>query len=297
MSKKILVTHSGSFHADDIFACATLAIYLEQEGETWEVVRTRDEEKIAKGDFVFDVGGVYDPEKNRFDHHQKGGAGKRENGIEYASFGLVWRKYGAVVSEDTAVAELIDKKLVQPIDAGDNGMEIVKSLGVAKPYLIQNVFTAHRPSWKELNEETLVRGFLESVALAKNILIYEMKHEREATEAKILVEKFYQEAEDKRVVVLDKRYPWQESLVNHPEPLFVIFPRLEGNWGIDAVPRELFSFELRKRFPEAWAGLSNDKLSEVSGVPGAIFCHRGLFMAVAKTEGDAIKLAKKALQD
>ena len=75
--KKTLITHNGSFHTDDIFACATLSLMLEKKGEKFEIIRTRDEEIIKTGDYVFDVGGVYDEEGNRFDHHQKGGAGVR----------------------------------------------------------------------------------------------------------------------------------------------------------------------------------------------------------------------------
>ena len=72
---KKLVTHNGSFHSDDIFAAATLIIYLEKRGEKYEIIRTRDQEIIKTGDYVFDVGGVYDEATNRFDHHQKGGGG------------------------------------------------------------------------------------------------------------------------------------------------------------------------------------------------------------------------------
>jgi uncharacterized UPF0160 family protein len=89
--KKILVTHNATFHADDIFATATLSLLL---GGKVKVIRTRDEEIIRTGDYVYDVGGEYDASINRFDHHQKGGAGKRENGIPYAAFGLLWKTYG-----------------------------------------------------------------------------------------------------------------------------------------------------------------------------------------------------------
>ena len=78
-NNKKLITHNGSFHADDIFACATLSLMLEKAGEKFEVIRTRDEEIIKTGDYVFDVGGIYDENLNRFDHHQTGGAGIRGN--------------------------------------------------------------------------------------------------------------------------------------------------------------------------------------------------------------------------
>ena len=35
------------------------------------IVRTRDQEIIDKLDIACDVGGVFDVEKKRFDHHQK----------------------------------------------------------------------------------------------------------------------------------------------------------------------------------------------------------------------------------
>ena len=112
INSKKLITHNGSFHADDIFACATLSLVLERAGEKFEVFRTRDEEIIKTGDYVFDVGGIYDADKNRFDHHQIGGAGKRENGIEYSSFGLVWKKFGKSICEDEEASNELDRKIV-----------------------------------------------------------------------------------------------------------------------------------------------------------------------------------------
>ena len=70
-SIKKLITHNGSFHTDDLFACAILSIVLEDSGQKFEIIRTRDEDIVKNGDYVFDVGGIYDVENNRFDHHQK----------------------------------------------------------------------------------------------------------------------------------------------------------------------------------------------------------------------------------
>ena len=36
-----------------------------------EIVRTRDPEKLAACDIVVDVGGEYDPQRHRYDHHQR----------------------------------------------------------------------------------------------------------------------------------------------------------------------------------------------------------------------------------
>ena len=110
MKNKKLITHDGSFHADDLFACATLSVLLEKKGEAFEIIRTRDGDIIRNGDYVFDVGGIYDPENNRLDHHQKGGAGKRENGIEYSSFGLVWKKFGEEICNSKEIAKIVDNQ-------------------------------------------------------------------------------------------------------------------------------------------------------------------------------------------
>jgi uncharacterized UPF0160 family protein len=37
-----------------------------------DLVRTRDPAKLATCDVVVDVGGVYDPATQRYDHHQRG---------------------------------------------------------------------------------------------------------------------------------------------------------------------------------------------------------------------------------
>jgi uncharacterized UPF0160 family protein len=52
---------------------------------------------------------------------------------------------------------------------------------------------------------------------------------------------------------------------------------------------------VKKSFPEEWGGLEKDKLSEISNVSDATFCHRGLFLAGATTKEGAIRLAEIAL--
>src|SRR3989339_2007075 len=121
---KKLITHNGSFHSDDIFACAALCLMLEKDKKKFEIIRTRDEKIIKTGDYVFDVGGIYDEKTNRFDHHQKEGAGGRENGIPYSSFGLIWKHFGIdLCGKNIDVWSMIDFKIVTPIDAVDNGVD------------------------------------------------------------------------------------------------------------------------------------------------------------------------------
>jgi len=48
--------------------------------------------------------------------------------------------------------------------------------------------------------------------------------------------------------------------------------------------------------PESWAGKSGEELEKVARVPGAIFCHSGRFLVVAKTKEAILKLAAIALR-
>ncbi|MEX2052239.1 MAG: MYG1 family protein [Candidatus Paceibacterota bacterium] len=296
-SVKKLVTHNGSFHADDVFACATLSLILEARGEEFEIIRTRDEAVIDVGDYVFDVGLIYDPEKNRFDHHQPGGAGKRENGIEYAAFGLVWKKFGAELCSENDVAELIEEKLVSPIDAGDNAISLVEFTGPVKPYFIQSAFNAFYPSWKNLTMENLYSGFIECVNIAKMILKKEINQAQDISEAIDAVVGIYNETSDKQIIILDKKYPYENIMQSFPEPLFVIYPRADGYWAVKAERKDFSkNFENKKDFPVSWAGLRDEELQKESGVEDAMFCHRALFMAVAKSKEGAVKLARIAVE-
>jgi len=85
----LLVTHSGKFHCDEVFAYAVLRLALGlSEPGSHRLVRTRDPAIVTSADFAWDVGGVYDEAANRFDHHQRG-APLRADGMPFSSAGLV----------------------------------------------------------------------------------------------------------------------------------------------------------------------------------------------------------------
>jgi len=67
--EKKIGTHSGTFHCDEVLACFMLKQLPEYENA--EIVRTRDPAVLGTCDIVVDVGAVYDPEKHRYDHHQR----------------------------------------------------------------------------------------------------------------------------------------------------------------------------------------------------------------------------------
>lgn len=292
-----IITHSGNFHPDEIFAVATLKILF---GEGVEVIRTRDVNTFsskALEDIVLDVGLVYDASKKRFDHHQQGGAGKRENGIPYASFGLIWKHFGEKVAGSKRVADSLEEKLVLPIDAGDNGIDTFqKANKYFKPYLLEGVLISFLPTWKE-KDVNIDDAFLKAVSFAKTLLEREIIKAQAFIDGEAEVEKAYAEAEDKRIVILNNTYSWRDVIAQYPEPLFVIMnDGKQTTWAVSAVRKDGVSFQSRKLFPESWAGKVGSELAKVSGVPDSNFCHNGRFIAVANSKEGALRLAQIAVE-
>jgi len=298
--KKILVTHNGGFHSDDIFACATLQIYLEKMEEEYRIIRTRDEKEISRADFVFDVGGEYSLEKNRFDHHQKGGAGVRENGVSYAAFGLVWKAFGEGICGNREVAEEIDKRLVQPIDANDNGIDVYTSkIEGVSPVTFQDIVGAYYPE-DGASEEEYLRAFLELALLAKSILEKSISKTKKQFSVNLFLKNLYESTEIKKLLVVEERYSRHEVTVGAlylPEVLYVIYPSKRGDeWNIVATREKIESMKSKKPFPEDWAGRSGADLGQKTNIATAKFCHNSGFLCVAETKQDAIALAYLAIK-
>ncbi len=300
--KKTIVTHNGSFHADDIFACATLSLWLKNKGESSKIIRTRDNNIIKNADYVFDVGGQYDSNINRFDHHQKEGAGTRQNGIPYASSGLAWKHFGIdICGNNEEVWNLIDKKIFMSLDAVDNGVDICspKFAGVAT-YPADQVFLVYSPTWEEgaINEDSI---FIEQVKKALTLLEREVQVAMSDYRGKQIIYEAYNSAVDKRIIEVKNdfpRYLFQEVLSKLSEPIYFIYPSAHSSaWKVEAIRKNIDTFESRKMFPESWRGLLNKdpKLVELTGVPDVNFCHRGGFYMTVDSKEGAIALANKAL--
>lgn len=292
--KKTIVTHSSHFHPDDVCAVAVLHILLNGK---YKLIRTRNMDIARKADFLLDYGGEHDPKRQRFDHHQQGGAGVRANGVPYASFGLVWKEYGERLCGSKSVAERIDEKIVALADAMDNGIDLITpKIEDVRPYYFADFLFSWNPTWNE-DESLRTKNFKKAVGYAVVMLSREIERGKSSEEGRLFAEKDYENATDKRVIELSGNYPWTEILVSHSEPLFVIKPTPEDNtWGVKCVPVEKNSFVNRKQLPIAWAGKTGAELAKVTGVSDAVFCHNGRFLVVAKSREGAIELAKKAIE-
>lgn len=100
--------------------------------------------------------------------------------------------------------------------------------------------------------------------------------------------------------------PWKDHLFALEEEagetgkvVYVLYPEsaTEGaKWRIQAVPVATDSFESRKSLPEAWRGMRDEKLSEISGVDGGVFVHAAGFIGGNKTFQGVSEMALKALE-
>ncbi|NXP12955.1 MYG1 protein, partial [Thinocorus orbignyianus] len=109
-----------------------------------EVVRTRDPQLLAQCEVVVDVGGEYDPQRHRYDHHQRSFTESMSSlrpgkpwTTKLSSAGLVYCHFGSQIlaellgqpEDGPVVGALYDKlyeNFVEEIDAMDNGIALAE---------------------------------------------------------------------------------------------------------------------------------------------------------------------------
>lgn len=287
----VVAVHDGSFHADDVFAVAVLRLVFPDS----VVVRTRDAERLQEADFRLDVGGAYDPAAGGFDHHQPDFREKRENGIPYATAGLIWKEFASRLSLSPKEVSMIDQRLIQLIDANDSGHTLPCDEGEIQPFTISRVVEAFNPMWDEPDRHADT-AFDEACQVATQVLQNEIRKARGREKARAIVEDALRNSTGLPYILLEIGVPWQEIVVERSNALYVIHPASNGTWRVRAVPARPGSFELRHPLPAEWAGKEGEALITASGVEGATFCHKERFLAGAKTREAAEQLARIAVQ-
>ena len=167
--------------------------------------------------------------------------------------------------------------------------------GVAQGISLSQTISMFNPTWEE--DTDLDACFDEAVTFASRILTRFIASAAGGINAKDIVAKAIDNAEDPKVIVLEKYTPWKTTVLNlAPEALFMVYPSQSGKWIIQAVPVELGSFEDRKSLPKAWAGLSDQAFKDATGLDDAMFCHNGLFIAGAESFESTMKMAAMAVK-
>ncbi|CAF1000566.1 unnamed protein product [Adineta ricciae] len=332
MSTIKIATHNGHFHCDEIFACFLLK-NLPRYADA-EIVRTRDPKVLAECHTVVDVGGVFDAEQRRFDHHQKTFTDtfhslrpEKPWTIKLSSAGLVYVHYGKEIIEELLKKEsleehernhlteiLFDKmyeNFVQEIDAIDNGIDIGENI----KYKINTNLSARigffNPGWNDPNPaETEETGFEQAMQLiGKEFLDKFHYYIRQWWPARALLEqaiaKRFEIDPSGSILVFDRSFPWREHLFDieteQKDTLgdtikYVLYPDLNKTWRIQAVPLNNKSFDNRLSLPKQWQGLRDDELSAKADIPGCVFVHASGFIGGNLTFEGVLTMAKRSLE-
>lgn len=281
----VVYTHSGpEFHADEVFALALLELYRKQLNKTlgkefyppFKVIRDRNISTRQNGLRI-------DVDSSFLDHHfPKNVAAFRNNGIQYASAGLLWSIIGEFMIGD--YAKDIDNELFQGLDACDNGQNFDSQYAQMVSLFV--------PNWNEDNLN-LLEQMNKAIDFATSVLERTFAKYNALKKSISLVQKVYEESKNKSIIILPKPLNWQSVLVP-TEALYVIWQADNKQWNCQAVPIEVGSFTLKKGFLSNWRGLRNEELKEKSGLD-LVFCHSSGFFLVANTKEAALEACLKSL--
>lgn len=280
------ITHSGTFHADEVMA----TVFLLNKFGTLKVFRTTDPKNNDA--LIYDVG------FGKYDHHQGNFDLKRDNGIKYASCGLIWREFGLSIINKLNISNKeefflsIDKNLVMDIDRDDNGQSLIHE-PITKMQNIPNLISYFNPAWNDSNNEN--KCFLEAVTFANTIFNNIVSKMLAKEEARSIVEQKIDESKN-GILILDEYMPWKDIVLTSKKEkaksiLYAVFPSKRGGYNVVATPISNGSFMQRKPFDEAWGGKTKEELFKLTGIKTFNFCHKGLFICACDTLEDALKIA------
>ena len=304
MTITTLVTHSGGFHADEVLSTVILTrLYPEAR-----VLRTRAREKItpAADRVIYDVGGTYDPESRIFDHHQRESP-LREDETPYSSFGLIWKHFGMDYLKSFAIPDAdlekihgsFDRGFVLPVDQVDNGTVSVSEAGPLSSLTLPGLIETLKPVFDDTDPEGETRGFHAAVEIARQFVEARVARSAAKRRAELLAAEAVRAAGDSPILELPMGMPFRPAVIEAGADhlLFVVTPRPGGDWTLGGIRKYDEGFEQRADLPAAWGGLSGAELEAVSGVPGATFCHKALFIAAATSREAILQMAALAVEE
>lgn len=284
--KTRIVTHDGSFHADEIFATALIKKFV---SEDVEIVRTRgdDDLKEATKDpnvWVVDVGRKHDESMRNFDHHQRSFTKTWEGtDIPFSSCGLVWkylRDRGIIGSHYAdEVIDSVEAALIRRVDMHDNRYAPMPQAVVFK--------LCNR-------EESTMDDFLRALMIAEihleDSFIFAEKVRR--NQCKLDNVKFLANGD---IAVFDEEVATALSWVRKSTAAKVVVMPKEGvdTWSVRSVAGE----DEGILTPFWWRGLAKEELRRVSGIKDLTFVHKAGYLAVVESKDSAVKIARVMLGD
>eukprot|EP00189_Rhodosorus_marinus_P004127 CAMPEP_0113965828 /NCGR_PEP_ID=MMETSP0011_2-20120614/7973_1 /TAXON_ID=101924 /ORGANISM="Rhodosorus marinus" /LENGTH=329 /DNA_ID=CAMNT_0000978407 /DNA_START=196 /DNA_END=1185 /DNA_ORIENTATION=- /assembly_acc=CAM_ASM_000156 len=312
-------THDGAFHCDEALACYMLKKV--DKFKSSPIVRTRDKATLNELECVVDVGGVYDPQTLRFDHHQRGffETFNTVKKTKLSSAGLVYKHFGRQVIESVLDQKIADQDLetvynkvyssfIEEVDGVDNGIQQYDTEAPPK-YEANSSLSARvgrlNPAWDDQNPdydgcfekameltgselEDTIKSVYHSWLPGKSILL-------DAVEGRFKVHP------SGEVILLERYCPWKSHLYAVEEELgfktkYVIYLSANAeSWRVHALGIDASSFTLRKPLPSPWRGLNDKELSAVTGIPDCVFTHMSGFIGGNRTVEGAIQMAAAAM--
>ncbi|CAN1779254.1 MYG1 exonuclease [Linum perenne] len=324
-TNKRVGTHNGTFHCDEALGC--FMIRLTKKFSHAEIVRTRDPQVLETLDAVLDVGGVYDPSRDRYDHHQKGFEEVFGHGFstKLSSAGLVYKHFGKeIIAKELQVEEehpdvlrlflAIYKSFMEAIDAVDNGINRYDT--DQPPKYVHNTHLSSRVGrlnldWIEPDQssEKENEAFQRAMALAGSEFLDSLHfHARSWLPARSIVMECLAARFDVdpsgEIMVLNRFCPWklhlfelEEEMKIEPSIKYVLYQDDRSkHWRIQAMAVSPDSFESRKALPAQWRGLRDADLSNEAEIPACVFVHMSGFIGGNQSYEGALAMAKAALK-
>jgi len=300
---KNIVTHNGGFHADEVFAYVMLKkIYPDNK-----LIRSRDMEEIEKADIAIDVGKIYNPSKNRFDHHQENCSENYTKGIDIpmSSAGMVYKTYGRKFLEMSIGRQVGDnflfefyKNIIMEVDAIDNGVKQEQgnkffiNTGVTR---MVNRFNSDDSTNHEKQYKAFMKA-VEYVEMIVSIIIEDLNESDKLIQEETLkINKLLDERKDNNYIVIDFDCKnWYTCIKNYE------YKNKKKNI-IDWIVYQSGSTENEQNANNEWkiktVGARAKKLKDeqylktnMKNPDDFIFVHKALFVASSKTFESAIDI-------
>lgn len=297
-----ICTHDGAFHYDEIFAIAFLSLIFDQ----FKLIRSRKEEYFLQAHILIDVGKIYDPDNNMYDHHFANHTATYSPNSKYpmASSGMIYKHFKddvflhhykfdkAVVGE--LLYEYICNKIYyeffRPADAADNGYYlscdfsprtmqcVVKNFNRAD----QSFEVQHKQFWNAKRFVQLdMMNYLDSIFLERLPgILRAQKTVLECKEPYVVFLEWICNKAVRDAILLHGKQHIRFIVVFHTSvyKVHVIPFKVEG--------KEFF----RETFPVSWRGISRESLIKRTGIIDLLTVENNGYGACAFTLEAAIRL-------
>lgn len=270
----VVVTHDGLFYADEVTAVALIGILASYRQVGLYITRTRDPKILFERDNILvDVGGRYEPDMRRFDHHFKDAPVHPGEEWRMSSAGMIWAEIGNPIiqalfpdlgeDECATVCERFRRSFILPVDLIDNGQAVPSE----QPTLSYSaLISAMNPPSSADGDERHV-AFIEAVNWATTAIKVKIRSLTYAELFRGNVIATLERQLGSEVLVLDQAGPWLDAILESDEMFdryrnfqIAVFPSNNlGEWKIQSFPENRKDrFSMRCKAPENLMALNKN---------------------------------------